>query len=355
MQHKNQFALQSTVSLYKQSFEVQNIEKESQITTEKSQFKQQIGIVEDIKNRLSNVMGLVLMILSILLMVANMLAFKEIRRQNINFSYIELLMVRGLFQTIIQAAQIKILKVSLQISKQQFKLCIGRALLSLISMQMLWYSFQYLNMGIFSSLQNLKPLFTLLLGYVILRESLRLPEILSILISFTGALMIVISHNQQANASTAYEVDQQQFWIAVICNIGASTIGALAMVVIRSLKNVHYTIVNGFYGVALLVISSLIWLIFRFPNEIEYNFDTYQVCLMSMIGILTTASNQLKIVALSKDKAGRIASLQFLEVFFSYCCDYFLYSIQIQMLEMLGAVLIVACSIAMLIFKIKLQ
>ncbi|CDW71237.1 integral membrane protein duf6 containing protein [Stylonychia lemnae] len=355
MLHSDQFIKLSTVTLFKHSLEVQDIEKTSQITEEKSQSKQQIGLLEEIKNRFSNVMGLVLMILSILLMVVNMLAFKEIRRVNQNFSYVELLMVRGLFQTVIQAAQIKLLKVPLKITKQQFKLCIGRAVLSLISMQMLWYSFQYLNMGIFSSLQNLKPLITLLLAYVILRESLKLPEILSILISFTGALMIVISHNQQAKATDTQEINQQSFWIAVIFNIGASTIGALAMVVIRSLKNVHYTIINGFYGVALLVVSSIIWLIFRYPIGIHYNFDTYQTLLMTMIGILTTASNQLKIVALSIDKAGRIASLQFLEVFFSYCCDFFIYSIQIQLLEMLGAVLIVACSIAMLILKIKLK
>jgi len=63
--------------------------------------------------------------------------------------------------------------------------------------------------------------------------------------------------------------------VAVLLNVGASTVGALAIVIIRSLKNVHYTIINGIYGVGLLVVSFVMWLIFRFPLGLTYDFDLY--------------------------------------------------------------------------------
>jgi hypothetical protein len=52
---------------------------------------------------MGQVKGIIFGIMSIALMVGNMIAFKELRRVNPNFTFIEALLVRGFFQTVIQA------------------------------------------------------------------------------------------------------------------------------------------------------------------------------------------------------------------------------------------------------------
>jgi hypothetical protein len=50
---------------------------------------------------------------------------------------------------------------------------------------------------------------------------------------------------------------------------------AIVYTVIRKLKGVHETIINGFYGAVLSAVSLTVWIVYRkiLGYNVEYNFD----------------------------------------------------------------------------------
>ena len=56
---------------------------------------------------------------------------------------------------------------------------------------------------------------------------------------------------------------------------------------------------------------------------------------------------------MTKDKVGRVASLQFLEIAIGFIEDSVLFGMEISVYEVIGATLIVVCSVIIFILKLK--
>ena len=141
------------------------------------------------------------------------------------------------------------------------------------------------------------------------------------------------------------------YYVALFIDFCSALLGGLIFVIIRSLKEVHFTIINGFYGFCLTIVSSLILFAFRWSHISSYDFDTKQYLIMISIGVLSNFANQCTIVACSLDKASRIATLNFLQVFFSYLFDVLLFGYTLGFLEFVGAAIIIACSSVAVVIK----
>jgi drug/metabolite transporter (DMT)-like permease len=63
--------------------------------------------------------------------------------------------------------------------------------------------------------------------------------------------------------------------------------------------------------------------------------------LIVFIGIMTCFGNQLVIVAMTHDKAGRVASLRFLQIVLGYIEDVTLFGYQLRFIELFFALIIV--------------
>ena len=68
--------------------------------------------------------------------------------------------------------------------------------MSCVSMYLLWYGFPYVSMGLFSTITNIAPILTLVVGYLILKEKVSKIEVFNILISFSGVMFLVIFSNR---------------------------------------------------------------------------------------------------------------------------------------------------------------
>ncbi|CDW72327.1 UNKNOWN [Stylonychia lemnae] len=122
---------------------------------------------------------------------------------------------------------------------------------------------------------------------------------------------------------------------------------------LRKLKGVHFTITNGFYGIFLAVFSTLYWYVCRkLPNpDLQYNFDFYQIELLILTAIFSNFANQFAIMALKYDKAGRIHSLSFFQVLFSFLGDILIFGYNFTSQQLVGAVVIISCSIVIMLLK----
>ncbi|CDW88019.1 aaa family atpase [Stylonychia lemnae] len=140
---------------------------------------------------------------------------------------------------------------------------------------------------------------------------------------------------------------------AVVVNICVAVIAGTMYVVLRKLKEVHVTIINGHYAFVIAFVSTLLWFIFRYnpQDPIQYQFDSYQYYLMLIVAVNTTVGNMTPILALKFDKASRIASVNFLLVLISYLGDVFIFGYSTHFLEIIGAAIIIGCSAVTMILK----
>ena len=72
-----------------------------------------------------------------------------------------------------------------------------------------------------------------------------------------------------------------------------------------------------------------------------------------LIGILTTAGNQLIVIGYTLDKAGRVASLLFVEVPLSYLTDIIFFGYVLGTVEFVGGLLVIASALFTFWLKYK--
>lgn len=77
------------------------------------------------------------------------------------------------------------------VSKSELKLLLLRCALSSTSMFLLWGSFSYLSLGLFSAIQNMGPIITIFVAFVVLKERLSNLEIINITVSFIGVIWLI--------------------------------------------------------------------------------------------------------------------------------------------------------------------
>ncbi|CDW75835.1 aaa family atpase [Stylonychia lemnae] len=224
-----------------------------------------------------------------------------------------------------------------------------------------WYALQYLYMGIVSVLQFLVPFFVLGLSYVWLGEKFKKLELINMIFAFIGMIIVVMAQDNRQNEvdlkKSQYDptnISNTQFWLANISNLCCTFTISIVFTIARKMKNVHYVIINGFYSCILLVLSSIIF--FGVKNQglnvSKYNLDFNQLILISLIGVSATISNGFTIKAFQYDQAGRISSLCFLEIIISYIGDIVLLGYSMKLLEIVGCLVIVICSVITFLFKI---
>ena len=77
-----------------------------------------------------------------------------------------------------------------------FKMLMMRSILGFMSWFMYFYAIKYLPLGLISTITNMQPFFTLILGFFILKEMLKKLEIINMVASFSGVLIIVTGSSQ---------------------------------------------------------------------------------------------------------------------------------------------------------------
>ncbi|CDW84454.1 membrane protein [Stylonychia lemnae] len=309
------------------------------------------------KDKIKPIIGMIFAMGSIVSVAITMQVFKRLQQANPEFTTIELMIVRGYSQAFFQFIQYKIMKVKQQtLDKQQKSLIAQRTIINIITMYAYWYALQYLQMAVLSSIVFLIPFITLIIGYFTLRETLKFTEIINMILSFGGMLLIVCfqeKQNIQNEDQSSMNVDQLTYYISILIAFAQSFGMGYVYILIRKLKAVHFTVINGIYGIVLSIVSTIVWYLCRkLPNpEIEYNFDSYQIILLVITGIFGNLTNQLQIIALQYDKASRIAALNFFQVLFSFVGDIVFFGQTFSYMQFAGAILIGCCSSVIMLMK----
>lgn len=116
-------------------------------------------------------------------------------------------------------------------------------------------------MGLSSTISNISPIITLILGFLILKEKIAKIEIFNIIVSFIGVILLVIFSNRPSNHAFGSEISTSKYIFAIVCLFIGSSFSSFMAIVVRKLKTVHYSIINTVYGYYLTIVSFVIWYI----------------------------------------------------------------------------------------------
>lgn len=99
----------------------------------------------------------------------------------------------------------------------------------------------------------------------------------------------------------------------------------------------------------------VVLIFYRTIVNTDFDYSTltsYQLFLIVLNGLIQALMQLCWIKALFVDKAGRVASLTFLGIVIGYIIDMIAFNYHMQVFEVLGATLIVACSVIVFVLKL---
>ena len=151
----------------------------------------------------------------------------------------------------------------MQVNKQEFKMILLRCALTIASSYCIFYAIEFIPIGLHSILYNSGPFFSLGVGYILLDKSVPTIEIVNMIISFIGVLLIICS-SEQTEAHQDTETTLNYFFSILLVLMGAIATSFVG-VIVKKVKDVHFSVMNTILGIATLEVAVPLWFIFRYP------------------------------------------------------------------------------------------
>lgn len=214
--------------------------------------------------------------------------------------------------------------------QRKILLCI-RAIVGTVTLFFVYYSIASLPFAEATVLQYLYPIFTAFLAVVLLKEHLKLPTVLCVLLSFSGLLFIVRPEFLFGGLTASY--DLRAISAAVLGAFGT----ALAYILVRKLNKTEDASVIIFYFPLFALPTSLALLgnNFVMPEGIEW-------LLLLLVGVMTQVGQIGVTKAMQTETASRATSFSYLQVVFAIVLGWLVFSEYPSLWVYLGTGLIVA-------------
>eukprot|EP00347_Sterkiella_histriomuscorum_P015471 403356903 len=344
--------------------------------------EQAIGRKITFKIRFQSIVGLLCMLMALTFLAISNTFVKILFNQNNGINVLEILLIRGIFAIVLN--QIIILAfyrdVSIfKLNRDEVHKLLQRAAFSYMAWVLQFYSINYLPLGLVNIIQNLIPIFTSIFAYLILRETLKMLEIINILVSLTGVIFVVIYSTENQNTQPPnfdsidqtsssnksiglQEIGQFMFVLSIVMNFLSAMIASLTGVIIRQLKTVHFTLIAGFQAICSVIVSLTLLLFYHVfftdstsPDNLFNKYSNFNpstdIQYIFGVGLFGAFSQICYVKALFYDKAGRVASLNPLQIVYGYAADVIFFAHSLQMFEVVGSSVVLTCSA--IVFFIK--
>eukprot|EP00826_Nyctotherus_ovalis_P046617 TRINITY_DN528_c0_g1_i2.p1 TRINITY_DN528_c0_g1~~TRINITY_DN528_c0_g1_i2.p1 ORF type:complete len:309 (+),score=30.79 TRINITY_DN528_c0_g1_i2:63-989(+) len=193
------------------------------------------------------------------------------------------------------------------------------------------------------------PIITSILSYFIVNEQLSAFDIIGCISSFIGVLIVATDRttNKQNPAAGS------EPWWAFIFPIFWALFNAIGDTYQRKFAQAisPLTVQIWMYIISMAFIPSIPIVLRSDDQKYFTGFSVrfvVEVVIASFIGICALS---LYLTALKYEKAGRVAAINYLQVFNSILIDVFYFGVEVRIRNILGAVLIVACSFSITLLK----
>jgi drug/metabolite transporter (DMT)-like permease len=188
----------------------------------------------------------------------------------------------------------------------QRRLLVVRGTLGSIALTCFFYSILHLPLGEATLIQNMNPVFATVLAAVILKEHLRVPEVLCLVTSLVG--VVFIAQPAVLFGATAVSANLTDVAIALMGALASGT----AYTLVRKMRTTEHPLVVVFYLPLLSVplslpfaVSEWIW-----PNAVEW-------LLLIGVGVTTQLAQVSMTRGLQMERTARATTVGYLQVAFA--------------------------------------
>lgn len=215
-----------------------------------------------------------------------------------------------------------------------------RGLVGSLALICVYYAITHLPLAEATVLQYLYPLFTAVLALFFLKEQIHWTLLISILLSFTGLLLVV------RPGFLFGELAQDFSYFAVLSGVMGAFGSAVAYVLVRQLSKQEDTSVIIFYFplIALPVSLTLLGNDFVVP-------DWTSIGLLILVGIFTQVGQVGLTKALQTETAGRATAFSYLQVVFAALFGWYFFQEIPDIWFVLGAIFIMVGVMVNLLYK----
>lgn len=225
----------------------------------------------------------------------------------------ELVLARSVVTFVISWSIIRFRGVSMWGIKKKW--LIIRGIAGTVALTLFFYTIHYIPLAIAIVVQNLAPIFTVILSMILLKEKVRILQWFFILLSFSGVALIAYSQIQ-GNKTSVGEISL--FWLGI--GIISALFSGIAYTAILKLKSTDSPIVIVMYFpmIAIPLMTVLCFYEFTMPRGIEW-------LILLIIGIFTQFAQVYMTKALHEGSAAKITPFQYLGIIYAFAVGYFFF------------------------------
>jgi drug/metabolite transporter (DMT)-like permease len=221
-------------------------------------------------------------------------------------------------------------------SRNNLNLIVLRAILSIFSISLTIFALKFMSISEVYTVFYIYPAIVILLSFFILKEKVGRFDYLCLVFCFIGVLLIIRPHFIFPDHRHA-KSNLLMFGLVII---GAS-LKAFEDIIIRNVgTEIDCLIVPSIYAVVAFLIYPLPLMIFQDYSNIVPDLDLIDWIYISLISIFSFVYQALMTLAIQSENAGRVAMINYLQIFFMFLSDMFIFYKKIVFLDVLGTFII---------------
>ena len=205
-----------------------------------------------------------------------------------------------------------------------------RGLAGTVALTIFFYTIHHIPLAIAIVVQNLSPIFTVILAMILLKEHVRVLQWFFIILSFSGVGLI--AYDQLGHSGVEFE-HISFFWLGM--GLLSAFISGIAYTAIMKLRTTDSPIVIVMYFpmVAIPLMTILCFYEFTMPQGIEW-------LILIIIGVFTQFAQIYMTKALHEGAAATITPFKYLSIIYAFLVGYFFFGEKLSWLVDLGIVIV---------------
>jgi len=196
------------------------------------------------------------------------------------------------------------------------------------------FSVKFIPVTEFSVIMFTSPIFTLLLAWILLKESAGFYEVVMVLTTITGVMIVV---NPVKIISSVHDVSTVNHIIG--CSLAAvkAVLMAFSTIIIRRLKHIHFSVLMFWQSLPVMAYCVTFVFVFDAWDVPESPIEIIYVVVAAIAGC---SSSFLKILSLRYAKAGHVSIVRCSTVVFAALYQLFLFQHPLTTTTIIGSVII---------------
>ncbi|KAJ8043361.1 Solute carrier family 35 member G1 [Holothuria leucospilota] len=234
-------------------------------------------------------------------------------------------------------------------TKKEYKLLLVRCIFATGSTVFIVFAYRYADMGSVTAIFNSMPVFSGILGRVILEERFTIVEVMLSVVSI-GGVFLVAQPPFVFRGETSRNATEGEHFLGAILAFTSAIVTAVSLVLSRLLskRNVHNAVIMFYYAfIAAILCTSLTTLLHWWSVPA----CGWHRILLIAIGILNFVVQALLVEALKLEKPVSVTVILTLNIFFAFLFQFIFLAEVPNILSVTGALVVFIASIGMALHK----